>query len=742
MKKIWLLMLVFTIVGSAALVTHRVIWAGNRPSSPAHEKADVTSGGAPSAIEGTPAVGSQTVEISQRGPGMRRQPPDAVKLAVPRNLDLTHVTAANFAAALRDDPIRIFNYLRDEIAYEAYKGCLRGSRGTLLAMAGNSVDRASLLASMLQHAGQRVRFAHGTLPEPLARDLVTSMWAERPQPASPNDNASAEAKAMSEKLVASVKRDYTLIRDQLKQAHLATSPQLAPSLDSLIKEAQDHYWIQWSKNGNWVDLDPSFVDSAPGTKYITVADTFDTLADGLFHRVEIRVRAEEYTGDQVSNRVILSRKIKAADLSGVDVILAHQPENWTGPVTNLQSALASGITATGRIKPVLIVGGEDWAAGQPFYTKTPPSSGMGGVFNALAGIGTRNQAPIATAGWIEVEFISPAGNRNIVTREIFDLVGEGRRYKGTKLTAEELRSKSSAEAATDITTNIYSLFFTTGRIATNHLYKLAAEPNSDETFGVDRFLRRISILFAASSDALLKRIGRPERAVIVFYPDSPRVEIADLSSTARTRRFSLDLRRTDIRAVALGPHPESVFSAQVLRGVVEGTLERSLTEYVMGNATKPPELAISTSLIFERARAKGIGAILLLPRRSTVIGPMSDDTGARVREDLANGFMVVAPEQQILLTQTPRFAWWRIEPGSGKTTALTDEGLHQTGTEFTFNENTATHRVTIGERALINGRWITETARETVGPKAALAFVKACLEEGAELSQILEGWTV
>src|SRR2546427_7683902 len=227
--------------------------AANSPSSEARGQAS-----------GAPAAASAPVAISTRGPGMHRQPVDALHLPVPRTFDLTHVEPQHFAAALGNDPTRIFNWVRDEIAYEVYTGSLRGPRGTLLAMSGNSVDRASLLASMLQHAGQRVRFAQGTLPEPQARELVSSMWAERSDPAlahvdvKPSQSLSKDLDV----LFNGVKRDYTLIRDHLKEVNLKITPEPAPSLDSLVKETQNHYWIQWFKNGTWLDLDPSFADSS------------------------------------------------------------------------------------------------------------------------------------------------------------------------------------------------------------------------------------------------------------------------------------------------------------------------------------------------------------------------------------------------------------------------------------------------------------------------------------------------
>ena len=151
-------------------------------------------------------------EVSRRGPGRSPRPfPACACLFAPR-FDLSHVQPKHFAAALGNDPERIFEFVRDGIGYEVYQGCLRGPRGTLVAMSGNSVDRAALLASLLQHAGGRVRYARGTLPELATTELVTTMWSEQPEPTPPKPAAPSAQRQPLDSLPAAIDRDYSAIR--------------------------------------------------------------------------------------------------------------------------------------------------------------------------------------------------------------------------------------------------------------------------------------------------------------------------------------------------------------------------------------------------------------------------------------------------------------------------------------------------------------------------------------------------
>jgi hypothetical protein len=632
---------------------------------------------------------------SPRAPGAKGATVAGLELPVPRTFELTHVDPAHYAVALGKDPQRIFEFVRDHIAFEAYTGCLRGARGTLLAMAGNSVDRAALLADLLEKSGHKTRFARGTLSEGDAKDLVTSMWAERPATAPvTGETPSPALKAVQDALAANVARDYQLIRSQISKSGQSRAHEPGPTVERLTQEAQSHYWVQWSKDGAWVDLDTSFADSMPGRRYASAQETPSALPGALAHRIGIRVVVEEYaillSGEEAttpSRRELLRYAADAADLAGLDLVLTHQPERWSGPTKDIQGAVSAAIENTGRLKPVLLTGGDKWIDGEPFRAKPPAVSGLGGLGSLLGGAGTRRPVPIAVAEYIEFDFIAPSGRNETVVREVFDLVGKSRRDSGKTLSAEEVRTGTQSTANVDLTRSVYDLFFTAGRIDAAHFSNLAPDASRQpgEPADIRATFSRMNMAFVAASDGILARLKAPERPAILFYPDSPRLQIVEASAAGGKARISFDLRRTAIRAVSLDQsQPDTVFLAQIYRGVVEGTLERMLLQYLAGEQARDGdwELGISTSRVFERADAEAVPSVLLTRDTDAWGGDAPEDTRARVREEVRNGRWVVIPQKSITMGQDARLAWWRINPTSGVATAVTDEGLHQTNVEY------------------------------------------------------------
>jgi hypothetical protein len=652
----------------------------------------------------------EPLHVSSRAPAQKPILLETLQLSVPRTLDLSHVDPQYFAVALGNDPVRIFEFVRDNIAYEPYPGLLRGPRGTLMAMAGNSLDRSALLAALLQRAGQQVRFARGTLGDGEARDLVSSIWAER-QRFARGGRISDAAQASRDLLTESVKRDRALIDERLREAGVQPAPATV-TIQRLVDETKVHYWVQWFDRGRWVDLDPSFADASPGHAYAQAEETIATLPQDRLHRVTIRVRVEEYTGSTSAIRQVLTHTINAPDLAGTDVVLAHMPAHWAGPAEDLSSAMTAAIQNTGEIKPILFVG-EQWTVGSLFRQQVK-TTGLGGLPNLLSGQGTRTEVPIATAEWVEFEFAGPNGTSQTAVREVFDFAGAARRASGRALSADEVRAFSEDPRAFKAEDAVYSLFFTTGRIEPGHLIGVQDEVPGDPTEPQDLIgpLRSLSILFVALADGLASRVDGGTGAV-VFYPDSPRLIISEISWPSGAPRAAMDLRRAQVRAVA--PDAGAVFPARILRGVIEGTFERFVVENATAAARREVggDTPMSTSAVFEQARTDRVPAVLVTKETATMPAGPADGV-ARLQQEVRAGYVAVVPQRAVTLGGVDRLGWWRVDPRSGETVAVTDEGLHQATGEVTITKGTRPHHVNIVVRQYVGGTRVVNMASTRV----------------------------
>ena len=633
---------------------------------------------------------ADAVSGNRHGPGLEASV--ALTLPVTRTLELTHVEPAIFAAALGKDEKRIFEFVRDQVGYEVYEGALRGPRGTLLARNGNSIDRAALLASLLKAAGQTVRFARGSLSTAEAVTLVDSMWAREQSALTRGPEPKPEIKAEVENLPKAIGGNYNLIWDTLKGAKFAAvGHDFASTHETLIAVARNHFWVQSQKEGQWIDLDPSFSDAVPGKAYASYAANLEELPESLFHHVTVRVRIEEYpvlsSGSATAvavKRELMTFSSRSADLSGAHLVFAHQPEKWKGPVKGVARALAAGMSNTGKLKPVLITAPGKWIAGEPFRTKLPEKGGAGGLNGMLGGEGVRKPVALTMAEFVDFEFIGPDGKKDLVTRELFDLVGKASRSEGKAVTADFVRERADSPDNINLTRSIFDLFFTTGRIDPRIVDgSVAADPKKPVT--VLSLLQCLNLTFAAGSDTVLSRLTWPDRSIVRFYPDSPRLQIAELTTFGNKRRLLLDLRRDHGFAAVNGAHVADAFSARIFRGVTDGMLERLLVDHLTapGREKKLIEPTVSASAVFEEAAAKKVPSVLV-----SGSGPFDSsipaDVVARLKEQLSAGFVAVTPKTPVALPMGPRMAWWRINARSGETIAVTDEGLYGASTEREF----------------------------------------------------------
>jgi RHS repeat-associated protein len=91
------------------------------------------------------------------------------------------------ARGLENDPLRIFNFVRNQIRYEHYYGCKKGAALTLLEKSGNDFDQSTLLVALLREAAVSnpaigiVRYKYGmmTIPQVAVNQRDLAHWMGR-----------------------------------------------------------------------------------------------------------------------------------------------------------------------------------------------------------------------------------------------------------------------------------------------------------------------------------------------------------------------------------------------------------------------------------------------------------------------------------------------------------------------------------------------------------------------------------
>jgi Transglutaminase-like superfamily len=343
-----------------------------------------------------------------------------------------------------------FSYVHDQIAFEVYPGVLRGSFGTLLSRAGNSLDKSQLLAALLKANGILVRFASGTLDDEKAQALVTQMLQRQDEAKSQEsatisastDKHQADDYLIKERVFKSIMQQVEVDRRVIST--VLTDNNIRPTLDwqaqrdSLAKEAKQHIWVQYQRGDQWIDLDPSFANSKLGDQPVVPDKTYQELPDELYQTITFNVQIEQLRDKHLSTQMLLEVTRKTADLIGASISLTNIPNLQEGEITLAAFEKAS------RFLPVINIDGyENHDRGFDLHGNAFPgsefspgeSSGTGGATTQAAKkLGSifdeqtkkpedNSSESYLSAQWIELAVNVPGGQRRTYRREIFDRIG-------------------------------------------------------------------------------------------------------------------------------------------------------------------------------------------------------------------------------------------------------------------------------------------------------------------------------
>lgn len=572
------------------------------------------------------------------------------------------------AAALDYDPQRIFAYLRDEVGYEAYKGSLRGARGTLWSGAGNALDEASLGVALMRASGIPARYAQGTLAFNQGQQLVASMFPAR--------------------------------EETIGFLPPGTFPSNPTNEFSLVDAAREHAWFQFDTgDGNGLrDADSAFATAQVGQTFTTATTTFAEVPDARRHKTTITLEAETYSqigalfgGSPLGTQTVLQRTFNDVELVGKPLTIGHFVSRSVLP-----SPIFTSITTV--YTPYLAVGDEAYGPGDGELIR-------GQAFQeVLTNFPLATQ--VVTGLFLRLELKNPNGAVETVERPLLDRIGQAARQG---LVAPSLSTDPNSPPAIseyDLTTlNVLPGLQDRGTVVAirervEELRQVllaartsgAADSDPAVSLAVRNYLTGVTWLLAARylevSDSLTARAG--EAGLVKAYQDSPRVVL----STSRVvygpdgrsgeLRFGLDLRREAVRAIAYpGQSLDAVDGFNLLRGfMLTGAEDAVLAETLPGQGSS----AFSAHSIFQAALAQGAAPVLVTSDNLNVLTtlPISLEAKARITMAVEQGKLVLVPNRPALVNNQARVSWYEMDRNTLETIGVTEDGGHQAIVEYAF----------------------------------------------------------
>jgi hypothetical protein len=614
------------------------------------------------------------------------------------------------------DPQRLFEWVRDETSWIPYRGVLRGPVGVLMDRQGNSLDRALLLATLLQKAGHTVRLAHGELPVSRAIEIMPTLVSRQATFAAPAADVVAEPEARvyvspatyaisgnieralqsrADALARTAAEVRARVADQTARLRAALPSNRGAAewharFDVAFGALRDHWWVQRRDGDLWLDAD--LLDPASTTGDASVAPTVTlapaSLPDNLYQQIVVRVIAEQWSDRRLEEHKVLERALRPADLTGQSVVLQFWPLDWVGSGPSHTGDDLRRAAATEHAWSATLFVGRDAVATEGLLDtgedlNAPIKGGpLADIANQFASdVGTRLAATALSAVWLEYEIRVPEQPVWTTRRTIFDLIGPAARATSSALTLDDAKRLDRGLALTMRT----ELLPVSCRFAPEFLAHVAAQsmlgargvmeasvrgafPTEDSALNLlfDGMTTSISPLhlialtrFEWNSGAQHNYITRPGLLTRHWNPV--------LKDGAIVLRDATDIVANDIDVALTVPDG---IGARLTQGVLDTNLESLLRSgVVVGNVGD----AFAASLDWTTFSSH---------REATLDLAFSADSRARLAEDVSSGYVVVAPAGGS--RSGTASGWWRIDPASGTTLGIGDLGWG-VGPEYSAN---------------------------------------------------------
>jgi hypothetical protein len=472
------------------------------------------------------------------------------------------------------------------------------------------------------------------------------------------------------------------------------------------------------------------------------------------HEVSVGIVIEQWKNERVTEKTVLSHTLRPYELFGQRIALSHYPMKWPKDLDLLKEKkplekLKNTVLAQDEWLPILTVGSEQFI--QSSFTDTgdtidkplaPLLGGgaqkLGGSIGDILGGGKIGAAPgrqpssdsHLTAEWIDYEIRSPSRPVEKIRRQIFDLLGAEARAE-RKISepspsnddAHRLGRGLSLLGQTDILLPVCRLspdFVQHAVLEGMLMYRttlpsalrngLPMDPQSLRKFvGNAANVYAPLYLLATMRDRLSPKGSQTYLSsinILGFHKYSLIDSSGDLSA----------LGAFDIVSNRVAVHRRTQTDAFLVR------LEQGIADTCVEALFSQGEERIDNAAeITSRAAAQRIPLVVVrtISDKALTQLKLPKDTLARIKQDLAAGHIVYAPTMPVDSKGRPGIAWWSIDPQSGTTLGIGDQGWGQTANEYVFliaalvvSESFAFAVAYTGCRKSGGGKKATELAQE------------------------------
>ncbi|HEV3344414.1 MAG TPA: DUF4214 domain-containing protein [Pirellulales bacterium] len=559
------------------------------------------------------------------------------------------------AAELNYDPTQIYNFLQTQIGYNSYAGSLRGARGTLWSSAGNSLDDASLGVALMRASGMPAQYEEGTLSTAQAQQLILSMF-----PAS--------------------YQTVGYIPSGTQTSDPANDPQL-------LSETKDHFWFQFDSGSGMKDADPEFAGHAIGLAATASSNSFTEVPDNLRQKTEVSLTAEQYSSGAAAfglnpfgDTTVLDQTFNDVDLVGRSVVLGHTVQQSSagalafGSVTTTYSPYLAIFDEGSTANDAQIINGtpyQDALSSFPFATQA-----VTGIFLKIQLTGPNLSAQsyqytiadrigyVARQGGGAVHLNASPGTAPLLTNfDVFNIEASGSAPNPSNLSpmVAEMNAISSRPVPSGVVPSVGTA-----------LLNLAAEE-----------AHAISATFYDQSDDSAQLLS--DTMLVKAYEDRPRImivahQVAQNSAGSVSMGISVDLTRNSLRVIPIpGQNHSQIESFNVMRGLLDTYLEGD----VLSQAA-PGSAAIGAGDILSAAVAQNIPFAVVDAGTASAVDSLSisAEGKARISNAIANGDLVVVPTQEVAMNGGQTIAWLEVNPATGETIGVSEDGLHPGIVEF------------------------------------------------------------